>query len=280
MTLKTTPKTVRRFAKFFLLAALSLFSLVMLQFGEKMVNALDLTGRPEVALQVPASRLPAAPVQATQTQNPALDFNVRPSAEAAKPRSSSASQPQQIAMNTAREAQQVAQDPQQLATGNWSGASFPVEGFQAYTSPFGYRQSATGGYSQEFHYGLDMAAPEGSYVRNWWTGKVVELTDDTNCGTSVVVESGPWTHIYCHMMGYVEEDSSGRYMVDTEGGVKVALGDTVSAGQRIGRVGMTGRTTGPHLHWGLKYDSGWVDPAFVIRAMYANQRSASANLNQ
>nr|WP_088894590.1 M23 family metallopeptidase [Leptolyngbya ohadii] len=183
-------------------------------------------------------------------------------------------------MNTAREAQQVAQDPQQLATGNWSGASFPVEGFQAYTSPFGYRQSATGGYSQEFHYGLDMAAPEGSYVRNWWTGKVVELTDDTNCGTSVVVESGPWTHIYCHMMGYVEEDSSGRYMVDTEGGVKVALGDTVSAGQRIGRVGMTGRTTGPHLHWGLKYDSGWVDPAFVIRAMYANQRSASANLNQ
>ncbi|NEO61799.1 MAG: M23 family metallopeptidase, partial [Moorea sp. SIO4G2] len=37
---------------------------------------------------------------------------------------------------------------------------------------------------------------------------------------------------------------------------------------RIGRVGMTGRTTGPHLHWGLKYGKQYVDPAQVLRAMY------------
>ncbi|HEY9647427.1 MAG TPA: M23 family metallopeptidase, partial [Chroococcidiopsis sp.] len=91
--------------------------------------------------------------------------------------------------------------PEQIATNDWQGASFPVENFQAYTSPFGYRQSATGGYTQEFHYGLDMAAPEGSYIRNWWGGTVVEVSDDSNCGTSVVVESGQWTHIYCHMQG-------------------------------------------------------------------------------
>ena len=52
----------------------------------------------------------------------------------------------------------------------WTGASFPVEDFVDYTSPFGYRRSATGGSSSEFHSGLDLAAPEGSYIRSWWAG--------------------------------------------------------------------------------------------------------------
>lgn len=150
-----------------------------------------------------------------------------------------------------------------------------MEQFQAYTSPFGYRQDPDGGYSTEFHYGLDMAAPEGSYVRNWWTGKVVEVSDDSNCGTSVVVESGEWMHIYCHMQGHVEEDDKGRYMVDREGGLQILEGQTIAAGARIGRVGMTGRTTGPHLHWGLKFNGNWVDPALVLRAMYVSQQAAA-----
>jgi murein DD-endopeptidase MepM/ murein hydrolase activator NlpD len=166
--------------------------------------------------------------------------------------------------------------PNQIASNDWFGASFPVEGFQAYTSPFGYRSSPDGGYSTEFHYGLDMAAPEGSYIRNWWGGKVIEVSDDSNCGTSVVVQSGPWMHIYCHMRGHVEENQRGRYMIDRDGGIQILEGQEIPAGGRIGRVGMTGRTTGPHLHWGLKYDENWVDPALVLRAMYSNQRSAQA----
>lgn len=161
--------------------------------------------------------------------------------------------------------------PNQLAVNTWRGASFPVENFAAYTSPFGYRQSPYGGYTTEFHHGLDMAAPQGSYIRNWWTGKVVEVSDDSACGTSVVVESGPWEHIYCHMQGQVEKDANGRYMSDREGGIQIYEGQIVPAGTRIGRVGMTGRTTGPHLHWGLKYSGKWVDPALVLRAMYAEQ---------
>ncbi|MEN9216932.1 MAG: hypothetical protein Q6K90_06380, partial [Gloeomargarita sp. HHBFW_bins_162] len=43
--------------------------------------------------------------------------------------------------------------PQSLATGAWHQAAFPVEQFVAYTSPFGPR-------GEEFHYGLDIAAPE------------------------------------------------------------------------------------------------------------------------
>jgi len=119
-----------------------------------------------------------------------------------------------------------------------------------------------------------MAAPEGSYIRNWWPGRVVEVTDNTNCGTSVVLESGPWTHIYCHMQGHVEQTANGLAMTDREGGIQIFIGQDLPAGARIGRVGMTGRTTGPHLHWGLKYDSNWVDPALVLRAMYSNQQAS------
>ncbi|GAB1538480.1 hypothetical protein NUACC21_11420 [Scytonema sp. NUACC21] len=54
----------------------------------------------------------------------------------------------------------------QASNNNWLSASFPVENFKAYTSPFGYRPSATGGSNWEFHSGLDIAAPQGRYIRN------------------------------------------------------------------------------------------------------------------
>ena len=157
------------------------------------------------------------------------------------------------------------------ATNPWSFASFPVENFQAYTSPFGYRQSPYGG--EQFHYGLDIAAPLGSYIRNWWEGEVVEISDDSACGTSVVIESGDWLHIYCHMQGYVTYEGGRRVMVDPEGNIRIREGASIGTGQPIGRVGMTGRTTGPHLHWGLKFESSWVDPAMVLRAMYDDQQA-------
>lgn len=186
-----------------------------------------------------------------------------------------------LAINAGAADQQVVQISQaQVATGTWQGASFPVENFQAYTSPFGYRSSPYGGYTQEFHYGLDMAAPEGSYIRTWWSGKVVEVSDDSNCGTSVVVESGPWMHIYCHMQGHVESEDGKRYMIDRDGGIQIWENQQIQAGSRLGRVGMTGRTTGPHLHWGLKYDKNWVDPALVLRAMYVNQQQTAVNPNR
>ncbi len=157
-----------------------------------------------------------------------------------------------------------------LARGSepWVIASFPVENFQAYTSPYGYRGSG-------FHYGIDIAAPSGSYIRNWWEGRVVEVSDDSACGTSVVVESGDWTHVYCHMQGYVTTDQGRRVFVDGSGGVRLVEGQALYTGDRIGRVGMTGRTTGPHLHWGMQYQGEWVDPGLVLQAMADGQRRAS-----
>ncbi|MBW4562842.1 MAG: M23 family metallopeptidase [Mojavia pulchra JT2-VF2] len=156
----------------------------------------------------------------------------------------------------------------------WLAASFPVENFQAYTSAFGYRRSATGGDSWEFHGGLDIAAPQGSYIRNWWAGTVIKVGDRNACGTHIVIRSGQWEHTYCHMEGNVETASGRRYLVDRTGGIQIAEGQQIPTGLRIGRVGMTGRTTGPHLHWGLKYGSNYVDPAMVLREMFSQQQIA------
>ena len=163
--------------------------------------------------------------------------------------------------------------PTQVATSNyWQRGSFPVENFQAYTSPYGYRRSPSGS-GTEFHRGLDIAAPEGSYIRNWWTGQVISLSDNTACGTSITIQSGEWKHIYCHMKGHVESNSSGKYLIDRDGGIQIWQGQQIPSAARIGRVGMTGRTTGPHLHWGLKYADQYIDPAIVLREMYKQQTS-------
>lgn len=169
---------------------------------------------------------------------------------------------------------QEAQNYQVSTRSSWRGASFPVENFQEYTSPFGPR-----GYG-EFHYGLDLAAPEGSYIRNWWSGKVVEVIEDDRCGNGLVIQSGPWEHIYCHISGQVTKADGKLALVDRNGGIQTWEGEVVPAGTRIARVGMTGRTTGPHLHWGLRYASQWVDPAMVLRAMYADQINSGSSISR
>lgn len=279
----------RRIAKFSLWAGISLCCVAAIEAGQEVGNAVDLhTPQPPTQssantavnpLVNPSEQTaPTGSIRSAQPQIAQPGSVDRPSAQPSTP-----SQRQKLAINSGptTDAQpRIAQmTPTQVAANTWNGASFPVEGFQAYTSPFGYRSSPYGGYTQEFHYGLDMAAPEGSYIRNWWSGKVVEVSDDSNCGTSVVVESGPWTHIYCHMQGHVETEKGKHYMIDRDGGIQIWEGQGIQAGARLGRVGMTGRTTGPHLHWGLKYDDNWVDPALVLRAMYFNQEQTASNPN-
>lgn len=163
---------------------------------------------------------------------------------------------------------------------SWQKASFPVEQFRAYTSGFGYRRSPYGRPGWELHRGLDIAAPDGSYIRNWWDGQVIKVSDNTLCGTSITIQSGQWKHIYCHMKGRVETSPSGRYIIDRDGGIQIWEGQGVPSGARIGRVGMTGRTTGPHLHWGIKYADQYIDPAMVLRAMYAERSKSGSASNR
>ncbi|MEB3332893.1 MAG: M23 family metallopeptidase [Synechococcaceae cyanobacterium] len=149
----------------------------------------------------------------------------------------------------------------------WLRGSFPVAAFSGYTSPFGMRVHPIGGDSRH-HDGLDIAAPYGSVVRSWWSGTVSELISDGGCGNGLVIRSGPYEHIYCHLAGEV---SGGTYR---SGRLLIRPGIRVRSGEPIAHVGMTGSTTGPHLHWGLRYRGRSLDPARILRAMAASRRQA------
>jgi murein DD-endopeptidase MepM/ murein hydrolase activator NlpD len=152
------------------------------------------------------------------------------------------------------------------ATGVWSRGVFPVVNFAGYTSHFGTRTGPWG--AVEPHYGLDIAAPMGSPIRNWWGGVVESVINDGTCGLGLVIRSGDYEHIYCHLSGSV---SGGVYR---SGPVAIRSGQRLRTGELIGHVGVTGRSTGPHLHWGMRFRDEWVDPARVLRAMArARQRA-------
>ncbi|MEB3339141.1 MAG: M23 family metallopeptidase [Leptolyngbyaceae bacterium] len=171
-------------------------------------------------------------------------------------------------------AQEVVPSPniaQMAWKANWQDSSFPVENFQGYTSLYGYRSSSNGSGQQEFHTGLDLAAPSGSYIRSWMGGQVIEVSRDPICGTSVKIRSGSWVHLYCHLQGNIEANVRGRYLSDRSGNIQVWQGQLVQTGEVIGRVGMTGRTTGPHLHWELQYNNQRINPSLVLREMYQQQ---------
>ena len=142
----------------------------------------------------------------------------------------------------------------------WELAVFPVLAFERYSSAFGHRHHPMHG-DVRLHEGLDIAAAAGSPVRSWWSGRVAAVIHDRGCGLGVVVRSGDYEHLYCHLSGRV---SGGAYRSD---GVLLQTGDRVETGQLIGRVGSSGMATGPHLHWSLRWRGHLVDPAAVLRAM-------------
>jgi murein DD-endopeptidase MepM/ murein hydrolase activator NlpD len=155
---------------------------------------------------------------------------------------------------------------QAQAEPRWRRGVFPVVSFFGYTSHFGLRAGPGG--AEEPHYGLDIAAPLGSPIRNWWGGVVSDVLADGACGNGLVIRSGPYEHLYCHLAGQVV---GGVYR---SGDVQVASGQRLQAGELIGHVGITGRTTGPHLHWGIRYRGRWLDPAAILRAMAQARQGA------
>ena len=136
----------------------------------------------------------------------------------------------------------------------WGQAVFPVPAFEGYTSHFGVRRSADGRLLP--HNGLDIAAPLGSPVLSWWGGDIATTINDQTCGIGVVIASGDYEHIYCHLQ---------RPLLQS--------GQRVGTGQIIGRVGMTGRSSGPHLHWGIRYRGRWLDPVQILKAMIRSHRA-------
>lgn len=109
------------------------------------------------------------------------------------------------------------------------------------------------------HAGLDIGAPEGTAVRAPANGTVIGTGDYFFTGNTVFLDHGQGLlSMYIHLSR-----------------IDVAVGENVTRGKAIGAVGMTGRTTGAHLHWGVLLNRAYIDPAlFLAPARRAKAGSA------
>jgi murein DD-endopeptidase MepM/ murein hydrolase activator NlpD len=103
------------------------------------------------------------------------------------------------------------------------------------TSKFGYRNSPFTGHKQH-HNGLDISAPSGTRIRAVASGVVTKSGWMSNgCGYGVHIKHSNYETVYCHASR-----------------VFVVKGEQIKRGQGIARVGSTGRSTGPHLHFEIR----------------------------
>lgn len=151
--------------------------------------------------------------------------------------------------------------------------SFPVkrDDFLFITSPFGMRQDPMDKSKQQMHKGIDIRARKDDVLATESGGKVVAVNQNTNTGggKSVTVE-------------YARTDGSKvqtTYMHLSS--IAVKAGDEVKAGQKLGVSGNTGtRTTGEHLHFGVKNISADGKVRDVDPASYLADIAQKGNLKQ
>lgn len=121
----------------------------------------------------------------------------------------------------------------------------PLEGET--TSPFGWREHPTTG-EETFHYGIDLAADEGTDIACFAAGTVGIVGDNVELGKYVTVnhENGVST-LYAHCSA-----------------VTVKSGAAVKKGETVGRVGCTGNATGAHLHFEIHDGKEYLNPVYYL----------------
>lgn len=121
--------------------------------------------------------------------------------------------------------------------------AWPAPSYTRISSDYGTRMHPTLGV-EKFHNGVDLAAPSGSAILAAYNGKVVAADYNASMGNYVMLDHGDGLYtIYMHASS-----------------LNVSKGATVAKGQQIAAVGSTGRSTGPHLHFGVRLNGSYVSP--------------------
>ncbi|HZP00555.1 MAG TPA: M23 family metallopeptidase [Terriglobia bacterium] len=123
---------------------------------------------------------------------------------------------------------------------------WPVRG--QITAGFGQRMDPFSGENAN-HSGLDISAPAGSPVVATADGIVLHASPDAGYGNEILLDHGDG---FATRYGHLSR-------------ISVAVGQEVKQGQIIGRVGMTGKTTGPHLHYEVLVHESPVNPVKYLR---------------
>jgi murein DD-endopeptidase MepM/ murein hydrolase activator NlpD len=132
----------------------------------------------------------------------------------------------------------------------WNGTfRVPLDGVTT-GSNFG-RRRVLNGQPGSPHSGADFPAITGTPVHAAQRGRVVLAEELFFSGNTVVVDHGLGIYTF---YGHLSE-------------IGVKAGDAVEAGAVLGRVGATGRVTGPHLHWGLTVERARVNPLQIVRLL-------------
>lgn len=120
---------------------------------------------------------------------------------------------------------------------------FPAPSYTRISDDYGWRIHPTLGVEQ-FHNGVDLASPNGSPILAAYDGEVVAASYSATMGNYIMIDHGDNLYtIYMH--------ASALY---------VSKGDIVGKGEQIAAVGSTGRSTGPHLHFSVRKNGGYVSP--------------------
>lgn len=115
------------------------------------------------------------------------------------------------------------------------------------TSGYGRRIHPTTG-KDSVHKGIDFSAPVGTTVYSPAAGTVAAVWTDNTCGRGMrIAHDGGFETVYCHLSQQL-----------------VPAGDNIGAGCVIGKSGNTGRSTGPHLHYGIKYNGEYINPTEML----------------
>ena len=115
------------------------------------------------------------------------------------------------------------------------------------TSEFGGREATIKGMSTD-HKGIDIAAKTGTNIKSAIAGTVSVAEENSEYGKFIKIINGDIMTVYAHCKT-----------------LKVKVGDKIKIGQTIATVGSTGNSTGPHLHFEIRFKNRYINPKNVIK---------------